>query len=64
MIVAIFIALDRLGFALVIKNPKRLVALSKKTLFLTHAASPAWVGEEGFGVMGETLLCILAPDPM
>lgn len=67
MIVAIFIGLDRLGFASVIKNPERLVALAKKILFLTHATCPAWVGEvgiEGDGGDSTSLLLIQFDRPV
>lgn len=49
MIVAIFISQDRLGFDSVIANPKMLVSLPKKTLFLIHATCPTWVGEGDTG---------------
>lgn len=61
MIVAIFISQDRLGFDSVIENPKMLVSLPKKTLFLTHATCPTWVGEGGTGEMERRCSAPLLP---
>lgn len=47
MIVAIFISQDGLDFDSVIENPKILVSLPKKTLFLTHVQPGSMKGALG-----------------
>lgn len=59
MIVAIFISQDKLGFASVTKNPKMLVALPSKCLFLIHSACLTWVGQEGCWEMGRLCFAFL-----